>query len=98
MISGRTLKHVGGPLALALSLIAVPTYAASVVSTADLNGDGVPDRVVLASPPETSIVVRLSGSEPQTLNTPDVVIQVIVADVDGDGDLDLASLGPQQNL
>ncbi len=93
-----TLKQFGAPLALALSLIAVPTYAASLVSTADLNGDGVPDRVVLASPPETTIVVRVSGSEPQILKASGAVTQVVMVDVDGDGDLDLASFGPGSNL
>jgi hypothetical protein len=92
MTSVRILKTFGAPLALTCSLFAVPAYAASGLPSVDFNGDGVPDRVELASRPGTTIVVRVSGSAPQTLHAPEDVTSVIAADIDGDGDLDLASL------
>jgi len=94
MTSVRILKSFCAPLALTCSLVAVPAYAASRFPSVDFNGDGVLDRVELVSTSARTIVVRVSGSTPQTLHAPEDVTNVIAADTDGDGDLDLASLGP----
>lgn len=65
---------------------------------ADFNGDGVLDAVVLPRPPETNIVIHISGSMPQILKCSGRVISVVAADVDHDGDLDLSALSDRRGL
>ena len=81
--------------AAAVCLLAAPARAAL---DADFNGDGIADRIVLPRPPETHIVVRLSGGVPQVLNFHDRVISVVAADVDHDGDLDIGALSERRGV
>lgn len=87
---GRTLS-----VAAAVCLLAAPADAAI---DADFNGDGVLDRIVLPRPPETSIVVRLSGSAPQILNTYDRIVSIVAADVNHDGEIDLSALSERRGV
>jgi VCBS repeat protein len=81
--------------AAAVCLVAAPARAAL---DADFNGDGIIDRIVLPRPPETRIVVRLSGGVPQVLNFHDRIISVVAADVDHDGDLDIGALSERRGV
>jgi len=65
---------------------------------ADFNGDGVADRVVLPRPPDTNIVVRVSGGLPQVLKTYDRIVAVVAADVNHDGDIDLSALSERRGV
>jgi hypothetical protein len=87
---GRTLS-----VAAAVCLMASPADAAI---DADFNGDGVLDRVVLSRPPETSIVVRLSGGAPQILTTYDRIVSIVAADVNHDGEIDLSALSERRGV
>jgi hypothetical protein len=87
---GRTLSA-----AAALCLLASPADAAI---EADFNGDGVLDRVVLSRPPESSIVVRVSGGVPQLLTTHDRIISIVAADVNHDGAIDLSALSERRGV
>jgi hypothetical protein len=90
----RVIAGLLGAVA-AVCLFAAPARAAL---DADFNGDGIPDRVVLPRPPETNIVVRLSGAAPQVLRFFDRVISVVASDVDHDGDLDISALSERRGL
>lgn len=95
MIHGKAeavVQRVGAlvaPLTAVLCLAANPVHASI---TADFDGDGVPDAVVLPLPPETNIVIQLSDSAPQVLKLSGRIISVVAADVDHDGNLDLGAL------
>src|SRR5258708_6642576 len=86
-----TLGRLSARLALGLCLFAPSAHAASV-TTPDFNHDGIADRVLLPTAAENSIVVRVSGSKPQVLTLDDTVYSLVTADVDHDGDLDVAPL------
>ena len=81
--------------AAAVCLLASPADAAI---EADFNGDGVLDRIVLARPPETQIVVRVSGSVPQILKTYDRIVSIVAADVNHDGAIDLSVLSERRGV
>ena len=91
----RKFGAVVASLAAGLCLTAVPAYA---LIAADFNGDGVLDAVVLPRPPETNIVIHVSGSTPQILKLSGHVISIVAADVDHDGDLDLSALSDRRVL
>jgi hypothetical protein len=65
---------------------------------ADFNGDGVLDAVVLPRPPDTNIVIRVSGAAPQILKLSGRIIAIVAADVDHDGTLDLSALSERRGL
>jgi hypothetical protein len=91
----RTFGAFVAALVAALSLTVAPAHASIA---ADFNGDGVLDAVVLPHPPETNIVIHLSGSTPQILKLSGRVISIVAADVDHDGDLDLSALSDRRGL
>ena len=91
----RKVAALATSLAAALCLTATPAHAAIA---ADFNGDGVLDSVVLPRPPETNIVIHVSGSAPQILKLSGRIISVLAADVDHDGDLDLSALSERRGL
>lgn len=96
--AGAVVQKVG---ALVTSLTAALCFAANPLHAsiaADFNGDGVLDAVILPRPPETNIVIRVSGSAPQTLKLSGRLISVVAADVDHDGDLDLSALSERRGL
>jgi hypothetical protein len=80
----------------ALFCLAVQPAHASIV--ADFNGDGVLDAVILPQPPETNIVIHISGSAPQVLKLSARVISIVVVDVDHDGALDVSALSDRPGL
>src|SRR5438046_5958273 len=84
-----------GALVAALCLTASPARAAI---TADFNGDGVLDSVGLPRPPDTNIVIHVSGSAPQILRLPGRIVSVVAADIDHDGSLDLSALSESRGL
>lgn len=79
----------------ALCLLASPADAAL---DADFNGDGVLDRIVLPRPPETNIVVRLSGGAPQVLKFYDRIISIVATDLNHDGEIDLSALSERRGV
>jgi hypothetical protein len=81
--------------AAALCLLASPAEAAV---EADFNGDGVLDRVVLPRPPDTNIVVRVSGGVPQVLKFHDRIISIVATDVNHDGEIDLSALSERRGV
>ena len=91
---GRFVGRVVSAVA-ALCLLASPADAAI---EADFNGDGVLDRIVLPRPPETNIVVRLSGGAPQVLKLYDRVISIVATDIDHDGEVDLSALSERRGV
>jgi hypothetical protein len=88
---GVMLAH----LAAAIGLLASPAHAAI---NADFNSDGVPDAVVLPRPPETNIVVRLSGATPQVLRFPGGLVSIAAVDVDHDGAIDLTAVSAHRGV
>ena len=82
-------------LAAALCLCADAAHASIM---ADFNGDGVLDRVVLPRPPETNIVIQISGSAPQVLKLSGRIISIVAADIDHDGSLDLSALSERRGV
>jgi hypothetical protein len=92
---GRKIVALAASLAAALCLTANPAHAAIA---ADFNGDGVLDAVVLPRPPETNIIIHLSGSAPQILKLSGRIISVVAADIDHDGYLDLSALSEHRGL
>ena len=81
--------------AAALCLLAAPAEAAL---EADFNGDGVLDHVVLPHPPDTNIVVRVSGGAPQVLKFYDRIISIVATDVNHDGEIDLSALSERRGV
>ena len=81
----------------AMSVAARPGYA---TATADLNNDGVVDRiVVLTEQRHPEIVVSISGhSSPQILKLAGRPVSLVVADVNHDGHLDLSALFPNRRV
>jgi hypothetical protein len=87
--------------AVVVSLVAalfLSADAAQASILADFNGDGVLDAVVLPRPPDTKIVIQISGSAPQVLKHCGRIISVVAADVDHDGTLDLSVLSERRGL
>lgn len=82
-------------VAAAIGLLASPAHAAI---NADFNRDGVPDAVVLPRPPETNIVVRISGATPQVLRFPGGLVSIAAVDVDHDGNVDLTAVSAHRGV
>jgi hypothetical protein len=95
MMPSGAARRILASIAAALCLSA---YPASAAITADFNGDGVLDAVVLPRPPETNIVIHVSGSAPQILKLSGRVISIVAADIDHDGALDLSALSERRGL
>jgi len=93
LVFGRV---VGRALFVAASACSFASPAAAI--EADFNGDGVADRVVLPRPPDTYIVVRVSGGFPQVLKTHDRIVAIVAADVNHDGDIDLSALSERRGV
>jgi hypothetical protein len=73
---------------LAIGTILVPAARADALHI-DFDGDGIPDRIDVASP-STELVVLLSKTPGlQRLAAGDLIVRLVVADVDRDGDPDL---------
>ena len=78
-------------LCAAVSIGLAVASSAQHAIVADLNGDGVPDRVDLG-PGSFQILVHTSGrSRPQSLNARDWVVSLAVADVNHDGRPDIVA-------
>ena len=92
------VRKLGAVVASLVAALCLTANLAHASITADLNGDGVLDAVVLPRPPETNIVIHLSGSAPQILKLSRRVISIVAADVDHDGDLDLSALSDRRGL
>jgi VCBS repeat protein len=90
--------------AVVISLLAALCLCADVAQAsimADFNGDGVLDAVVLPRPPETNLVIRVSGLTPQILKLSGRsgrLISIVAADIDHDGHLDLSALSERRGL
>ena len=92
----RTFGAIVTLLVAAVLCLCADIAQASIM--ADFNGDGVLDRVVLPHPPETNIVIQVSGSAPQVLKLSGRIISIVAADVDHDGDLDLSALSERRGV
>lgn len=77
-------------LAIAALVALAPVAASAQVLYADLNGDGIHDRVAAGLQP-TDIVVRLSTSQRRQLHADFPIIKVAAVDFDRDGQLDLVA-------
>jgi hypothetical protein len=86
----RAMRRAFGALMLALPVwLALPAAASAQVLSADVNGDGVRDRIETRRAP-AELVIRLSTLEaPQHLAASGSILDVVVADIDHDGDSDL---------
>jgi hypothetical protein len=101
-VTNATTEHLGRRFAAVVAAFAAVLClcadAAHASIRADFNGDGVLDAVFLPRPPETGIVIQISGSAPQVLKLSGRVIAVVAADVDHDGNLDLSALSERRGL
>ena len=88
----RSLRRCLSALLFAIPLWALaPSTAAAQTLTADINGDGVRDRIEARRAP-AELVVRLSNLEPaQHLRFSGSILDIAVTDVDADGDSDLVA-------
>ena len=99
MSAARTVtRRWCGMVASAAAVVCFAATPARAAINADFNGDGVPDRIVLPRPPETNIVVRISGAAPQVLKFPGHLLSIVAADVDHDGRLDLSALSEHRGV
>ena len=69
--------------------LALPASAQTL--TADINGDGVPDRVEAGRAPGEVVVHVSGGRAAQRLDSTGAVIALAIADIDQDGDSDLVA-------
>ena len=88
----RSLRRCLSALLFAVPLWALaPSTAAAQTLTADINGDGVRDRIEARRAP-AEIIVRLSNLEPaQHLRFSGSILDIAVTDVDADGNTDLVA-------
>jgi hypothetical protein len=88
----RSLRRCLGALLFAIPLWALaPSTAAAQTLTVDINGDGVRDRIETRRAP-AELVVRLSNLEPaQHLRFSGSILDIVVTDVDADGDADVVA-------
>jgi hypothetical protein len=77
-------------LAVAALVALAPGAASAQVLFADLNGDGIHDRVDAGLRP-TDIVVRLSTSQPRQLHADFPIVRFAAVDFNRDGRLDLVA-------
>jgi len=92
------VKKLGAVSVSLLAALFLCADAAQASIIADFNGDGVLDAVVLPHPPDTKIIIQISGSAPQVLKHCGRVFSVVAADVDHDGHLDLSILSERRGL
>jgi len=92
------VRRVGAAAVLLCAVLFLAPAAAHAAIAADFDGDGVLDRVVLPRPPETNIVIDLSGSAPQVLKLSSRLISIVAVDVDHDGNLDISALSERRGL
>jgi hypothetical protein len=78
-----------------MCLLGEPAHAAVEV---DFTADGLRSQIVLPRGPETSIVVRLSGTAPQVLKLHDRIIAIVATDIDHDGEIDLSALSERRGV
>jgi hypothetical protein len=75
----------------ALFAFVVPAAAGAEPPRADLDGDGVHDRIAISRRPGV-LALRLSGAcRPVYLRANDFVVRFVVADIDRDGDADVVA-------
>jgi len=93
----RDLVREFGAVACALvTALCLSAGVAQAAIVADFNGDGVLDAVVLPRPPETNIVIHISGSAPQILKLSGHLLAIVASDVDHVGTLDLSALSDRR--
>jgi hypothetical protein len=92
------VKKLGAAVVSLVAALFLCADAAQASIMADFNGDGVLDAVVLPHPPDTKIIIQISGSAPQVLKHCGRIISVVAADVDHDGNLDLSVLSERRGL
>jgi hypothetical protein len=86
----RVSRFLAGVL-LAFATVLVPGVARADTLRADLDGDGVRDRIDVAAP-FRELDVRLSGTRAlQRLRADDLILRFIIADIDRDGDPDVVA-------
>ncbi len=95
-------KRISFGIATALAFVCLQPMPARAAVHADFNHDGVPDGVQV-SPTETRVVVRVSGRQPQVLQTQllrlrDRLISIVAFDIDHDGHLDLGAVSERRRL
>jgi hypothetical protein len=87
----RRLRRGLCALLFAIPCLGIAATAAAQTFTADINGDGVRDRIE-ARHASRELVVRLSNREPpQHLAVSGSILDVVLVDIDKDGDSDLVA-------
>src|SRR3954463_5708077 len=85
-------------IAWLMVIVCLGSSPAHAALTADFNDDGVLDAIVLPQPPDTNVVVRISGAAPQILKLTGRLISIVIADLDHDGHVDLGALSEQRGI
>jgi hypothetical protein len=96
--SETVLQRAGASVASLVAVLCLTASPAHASLAADFNGDGVLDAVVLPQPPDSNIVIHVSGRTPQVLKLSWRVLAIVAADVDHDGNLDLSVLSDRRGL
>jgi hypothetical protein len=87
----RSLRHGLRTLLVAIPFLGIAAAVGAQTLTADLNGDGLRDRIETNRAP-AELVVRLSNREPpQHLALAGAIVKLLVTDVDADGDADVVA-------
>jgi hypothetical protein len=92
------VRRLAAVVAVCAAALCLCPEAAHASIRADFNGDGVLDAVVLPRPPDTNIIIEISGAAPQVLKLSGRLIAIVAADVDHDGTLDLSALSERRGL
>src|SRR5690242_3812766 len=83
---------------LLAALAALCTTSAYASATADFDGDGIPDRVVVAHGHDTPLVVEMSGAGRQVLNFHGRILSVLAVDLNRDGAPDVTALSERRGV